>query len=470
MKKKLAAAFFSVLLLFSFYAQTDDDLFFSDDDLFGDDGIVEIDTAPSSDAQNALNHGSLFTDGSIKLGGSFETSISTVTKVYSPDDDTSFTDKLYDTTFSPSLSATFTLDARPTQILRMYSKVQINPENLLNGTSSTWFFLKELFTDFSFADRAFCRFGLHTVTWGTGMFFSPVSDIINTSSIDPEDTDKQVNGSLNLRTQITFPGTQNCLWFYVIPSQPDSLAVLSGGGAYADTAGTGEEDSSSVNTSAAASKESYAHDTGFAAKGDFVFGGWELGVGGFFKYQTAPEAMFTFSGSIIKGKVSVFGEAVYKYGSDTEWSKDSSFEDKTNIFMLTAGAMYYWKTPEITFAGQYFYDGRENDLTSLRFTKGHNAVLLVNFARLFGTSDITASIYGMVNFVEERFDPAMKMIFAKYGISESLIPCGTFSAQLAVHPVKDFSISAGPYITFADWETEPDVSFKITLKLGGGKF
>ena len=463
MKKILAAAFFSAFLLLSICAQSDDELFFSDDDLFGDDGIVEIDTAPSSDAQNALNHGSLFTDGSIKLGGSFETSISTVTKVYSPDDDTSFTDKLYGTTFSPSLSATFTLDARPTQILRMYSKVQINPENLLNGTSSTWFFLKELFTDFSFADRAFCRFGLHTVTWGTGMFFSPVSDIINTSSIDPEDTDKQVNGSLNLRTQITFPGTQNCLWFYVIPSQPSALTALSGGASSpAGAAGSG--------TGASAAKESYAHDTGFAAKGDFVFGGWELGVGGFFKYQKAPEAMLTFSGSIIKGKVSVFGEAVYKYGSDSEWTKDSSFEDKTNIFMLTAGAMYYWKTPEITFAGQYYYDSNDKDMAHKYFTKGHNAVLLVNFARLFGTSDVTASIYGMVNFGKEELSPLMQMMAASYGLSSSFFSCGTFSAQLSVHPVKDFSISAGPYITFADWETEPDVSFKITLKLGGGKF
>ena len=463
MRKFFLTVFLSVFFVFSFFSQTDDELFFGDDDddLFGDDGIVEIDTAPSSDAQNALNHGSLFTDGSIKLGGSFETSISTVTKVYSADDDSSFADKLYETTFDPSLSATFTLDARPTQILRMYSKVLINPENLLNGTSSTWFFLKELFTDFSFADRAFCRFGLHTVTWGTGMFFSPVSDIINTSSIDPEDTDKQVNGSLNLRTQITFPGTQNCLWFYVIPSQPSALTALSGGAASsAGISGTG----------AYAAKESYAHDTGFAAKGDFVFGGWELGVGGFFKYQTAPEAMFTFSGSIIKGKVSVFGEAVYKYGSDSEWSKDSSFEDKTNIFMLTAGAMYYWKTPEITFAAQYYYDSNDKDMAHQYFTKGHNAVMLINFARLFGTSDVTASIYGMVNFGKEELSPMMQMMAASFGLSSSFFSCGTFSAQLSVHPVKDFSISAGPYITFADWESEPDVSFKITLKLGGGKF
>ena len=83
MKKLFLLLFISFFVVFSFSAQTDDELFFSDDDLFGDDGIVEIDTAPSSDAQNALNHGSLFTDGSIKLGGSFETSISTVTKVYS---------------------------------------------------------------------------------------------------------------------------------------------------------------------------------------------------------------------------------------------------------------------------------------------------------------------------------------------------------------------------------------------------
>jgi hypothetical protein len=68
----------------------------------------------------------------------------------------------------------------------------------ISTTVNDWFNIKEIFSDFSIKDRVFFRFGLHTVTWGTGFFFSPVSDIINTSSINPEDTDEQVNGSLNL--------------------------------------------------------------------------------------------------------------------------------------------------------------------------------------------------------------------------------------------------------------------------------
>ena len=86
--------------------------------------------------------------------------------------------------------------------------------------------------------------------------------MINTSSIDPENTSAQVDGSLNLRTQIVLPNTQNCLWFYVIPStdfKPETTA------------------------------DTYLRDTALAAKADLVFGNWEFGIGGFYntrKYDT----------------------------------------------------------------------------------------------------------------------------------------------------------------------------------------
>ena len=156
--------------------------------------------------------------------------------------------------------------------------------------------------------------------------------MINTSSINPEDTAAQVDGALNLRTQVTFPGTQNCLWFYIIPG-----------------------DLKLINSATSA----YFRETAFAAKGDLVFGGWEFGLGGYYKYQAAPKAMVTASGSI--KKLGVFGEAVYQYGCNAEWKEDDDWSGKTSVVQATAGIMYMWKRPSITLTAQYYYDGNGVD-------------------------------------------------------------------------------------------------------------
>ena len=266
MKKILFIFSVSIILLTSIFAQSDDDLFGGDDDLFGDDDFL-IEEVSDVSAKSDLSKGVLFDNGTVKIGGNFTSELNTSFLVYS-DDDKSFMEHFSDTKISPNVGAYLTVDARPTQDLRMYSKFGLRYPFSSKATSTAttskmtfagqdyyntkvetsitdWIYLKELFTDFSLADTAFFRFGLHTVTWGAGYFFSPVSDIINTSMIDPENTDAQVNGCFNLRTQITFPDTQNCLWVYVMPAFD------------------------------------YAKNCAFAGKYDLVLGGWELGLGGY---------------------------------------------------------------------------------------------------------------------------------------------------------------------------------------------
>ena len=99
---------------------SDDDLFSSsEDDLFSDidDGIEELDTTAKSD----LSKGVLFEAGSIKIGGNFRTGMNIDTVLYSPKQK-DFKTNLKETTFTPDLSAYLTLDARPTDTLRMYTK------------------------------------------------------------------------------------------------------------------------------------------------------------------------------------------------------------------------------------------------------------------------------------------------------------------------------------------------------------
>ena len=227
MKRFLILLIMGLTAAFAF-AQSDDDLFFDDDDMFGEDTIEVVSDVS---AKTDLSKGVIFDSGAVKVGGSLEAGLSTSTLLYS-EEENSFQDNLYNTTLSPNLSAMLSVDARPTETLRIYTKfgfaypfvdkatasLTMTPTPAVNISINNWFKLKECFTDFSIKDTAFFRFGVHTVTWGAGYFYSPVSDMINSSSIDPENPEAQVDGSLNLRTQIVFPNTQNCLWFYVIPS------------------------------------------------------------------------------------------------------------------------------------------------------------------------------------------------------------------------------------------------------------
>ena len=426
----------------------------SDDDaLFGEDTIDDQTTATPLDSSNTtsgsssaasttsagsasdLSHGIIFQTGAVKVGGTFTLSASTMTTLYdknTADGTTTFKDNVYNTTLSPTAKGEITIDARPKQTLRMYTKFGMKyPYN------ANCFYVKELFSDFSIKDRVFFRFGLHTVSWGTGYFFSPVSDMINTSTIDVEDPTAQVNGSLNLRTQITFPGTQNCLWLYAIPDV--TYTPLTG-----TTVGN-------------------ARDTSFAVKGEMLFGGWELGAGAFYKYESAPKAMLTASGSIIFGKVSVFAEGVYSYGSKAEWKKSTDWDGKTNIFQATVGASYYWKIPQITFAAQYYYDGNDDDDAST--TKGNNVAATISFAKV-GTTDLTASVFGIVYLNHDETATITYNGFPyTYNTTAAII-----SASLSYSPVSELTLSAGPYITFATLDSTPTTSLKFTATLGGGKF
>ena len=451
-----------IVLLFSvgfLFSQSDDDLFGSDDDFFGEDDFL-IEEVEDVSAKTDLSKGILFDNGSVKIGGSLSTSASLSTTVYKKD--TEFLDNLKASTLTPSLGSSITLDARPNQDLRLFSRF-----NMSYPFSGSVLQVKEMFTDFNAGDYVSFRFGLHTVTWGAGLFYSPVSDMINTSSIDPEHRDEQVDGSLNLRTLINIPGTMNNLWFYVIPDK-----------------GTWQ-----------------ARDTAFAVKGEFVTGGWELGAGAFYKYNTAPRAMLTASGSIKKW--ASFGEAVYQYGSDREWLQKQSFNDKKSVFKATAGFMRSWEDPNISLLAQYYYDGNDfdasdyekdvkfykdhMDLISEYGTKGHNIAVSLGFSKLFGCKDLSLSIFGVANLTKPKLIEDNEFLLSVMNDSEldtldkqmelmykvemlKSIPRGIFSVALNYNFNKNASMSFGPYITVADWKKAPTVAMKIDFSLGGGKF
>ena len=447
MKRFIILLIIGLLTAFAF-AQSDDDLFGgSDDDLFTDDSIVEVkDVSAKSD----LSRGVIFDTGSIKVGGSLSAGITTNTVLYSPEEN-DLGKNIYASTLKPDLSAMLSVDARPTETLRIYTKFgfayPFQNKATANGNSiviADWFKLKELFTDFSLKDTAFFRFGIHTVTWGTGYFFSPVSDMINTSSIDPENPEKQVDGALNLRTQIVFPNSQNCLWFYVIPS------------------------TNFTNQTA----ESYMRETALAGKFDLLIGNWEFGIGGFYKYQNAPKAMLTATGSL--RKIGFFGEFVYSYGSASEWARNNNWDDKTSIIQATAGFSYMWKEPQITLAAQYYFNGNDKDPAAY-VIGGHNIAALLSFGKLFNNNDFTASIFAIGNFGRKEMTAAEREMLKLSGATDEMLAAVsgtalTSTAMLYYSPIKELKVGLGPSITFKTFEANPTISLKLSATLGGGKF
>ncbi len=475
---------------------SDEDFFGSaDDDFFEGDGIDEM-VGLEGEALS-IAHGTLFEIGSVRVGGSFDLGLSTYTSLIR-DDDMSFWDRVLDSRISPNANANLFVDARPTSVLRMYTKfgirypykdsvglsysgssgqlddetiqkisdalngVDISP--LLNGgqtptfSITNWLYLKELFTDFSVADRAFFRFGLHTVSWGAGLFFSPVSDMINSSSIDPENREAQVDGSLNLRAQITFPDSQNCLWLYLIPPS------------VADSSFPKIDDSQNQSLAEYLDSAMFPYllkQTGLAGKMDVVISNWELGFGGVLRLENAPKLMFTASGSIINGKIGVFGEAVLSYGTQEQWKESTDWKNKNLIFQGTVGAMHMWTDPQITLIGQYYFDGNLDD--HRYSTYGHNIAATAVFSNIAHT-DLSATVFCLFYLGKENVSTINDAI-EKLSSGKTFMPyAGIISASLSWTPFKNLSFSAGPYITWLDMTKTPDVAIKLGVTLGGGKF
>jgi hypothetical protein len=436
---------FAVTALFAVFAVTQS-AFSEDDNLFGGDTVIDSSAqsdTPAAAAQPGtgadLAHGTIFQNGTVKVGGQFDMSLTSVTFF---DKNTSAEESLRQTLLIPLGDALFTIDAHPSDNLRMYFKGGIHYPYLTEqyatvaeireSSSNTeesmqnLFYVKELFTDFAIGGTAYFRLGKQTITWGTGYFFSPSSNIVNLSVINPEDTTKQVEGPFALRTQIVFNGSQDCIWAYMIP------------------------DSSLVSSSLFSQTTTYtmARDTAFALKGDVVLGDWELGLGGYYKYARAPKGILTASGTLFN-KISTFAECVYAYGTDSNWSNDVSWNGKSSIWQATAGGSYKWKEPQITFAAQYYYDGNDADTSNTTTpTYGHNIAALVSFAKVYRT-DITASVYGNVNLGTNT--------------------CTTF-AMLYYSPIDEIKLGAGPYVIWSSFDASPTPALKLSAELGGGNF
>lgn len=305
-------------------AMAQDSFSIDEDAMFGSEDMVE--TVTESAAGSAVQ--SLLVSESVRVGGRFSGSAAASWTWNDPWEGSFEPTATDDYGLVPSLSALLFFDARPTEESRFYGSLKTS----WPFTTSTSAEVFELFSDFSWNDSLYFRFGKQTVNWGVGYFFSP-ANILNLQEIDPTDPTAQLEGPVALRALYPIPGTQHNLWAYT------------------------------VFNSATMKPE----DTAVAAKAEFVFGGWELGVGGYYQKDDPIRGMLTAVGSV--GQFSVFGEATVARGSDRSWVTSVSpllassgfvstkTDDESIFFQGTTGFRYTISDANITVLGQYLYDG-----------------------------------------------------------------------------------------------------------------
>jgi len=273
----------------------------------------------------------------VRIGGSFSGAAGADWTMKDPWGSPSMDDRSLDAVAQGSVF----FDARPSEDFRIYGKAKTSYPFTTSQTigstqvSAPNIQVFELFSDFNWNDRLFLRFGKHTVKWGVGYFWSP-ADVINLGRIDPLDPSAQREGPLSLRLHYPVLGTQTNLWAY---------AVLPSG-----------SDPKPEEVAGAAKLEFLLADT------------WEIGLGGYYKYEDPPKAVLTATGAI--GQFNLFGEGVLGWGRDRELVTDIAAALPPNFVSMTKeqekGGVYFsgsagfsWSHSDshVNLVGQYYYEG-----------------------------------------------------------------------------------------------------------------
>ncbi len=316
-----------------FGGSSEEELFGSSDDgggLFGGgDALVE----DVVETDLALNELMLTNEETVVIGGSYSFSV-TPGQLWLLDADTD------QGTLDVSLSSKLFFDARPDSDIRIYGEAVISyPFETVDETRTfdDIISIEELFSDFTIGDSIFFRVGKQTINWGVGYFFSP-ADLLNLSEIDPSDPEADLEGPLSIKMNVPV-GIDNLYGYVIFPDGADDITDLAVAGKY-----------------------------------ETVLGAAEIGLGAYYREGQAPAAMMTISSGI--GDISVFGEGVVRYGSD------SDPDDDTLFFSATGGAMFSWSDAEsdlgFSFAGQYYFNGEGLENNTMHYGAANLSVSLTS--------------------------------------------------------------------------------------------
>jgi hypothetical protein len=327
----------------------------SEDALFGEE---VVDNAPLKDPGNGVS--AALKSDKVRIGGYFTGSMGLSWKWNNPWVDGFDPLRPDSTSVSPTLSSLVFFDARPDEDFRVYGSVKTawpftststflssatlieEPRKLVTTSGSITLpniSVFELFSDFTWKDSVFFRFGKSTVKWGTGYFWSP-ADVINVGAIDYADPTAQREGPVNFRVHLPILGTQNNLYAYAILKPQDQKNPLP------------------VAPS----------DIALAAKAEALVRHYELGLGGYYQYGKPERGMLTLAGPL--GNFDIFGELSVAHGSEKTFVTDivsaappkyfsiTSHTDASSLFVSgTAGLSYNSSKDNIFGLLQYYYNG-----------------------------------------------------------------------------------------------------------------
>jgi len=356
-----------IISFFSLHAE--DDLISSEineEELFGDDIIEDTnDDMFDGDMVEDYEDGKLDSDienmlleyEGVEIGGDFYFSLTPSWNWVDKDLDAEYIINNFlepdEVSLTTSLNATLFFNARPEKDFRVSGKVDISyPFNIDEETVSDEneellelqefmgigtqagrrmddiIKIRELFADFNWQEIIFFRAGKHMIKWGVGYFFSP-ADLLNLTPIDPEDPDAEREGPVSIKVHM--PVSLHNIYLYIIAEEaakPEDIAI--------------------------------------APKLEFVIGNLEAGIGGFYKKDSAPAGMLTFSFPFFD--LDMFAEAVVSYGANKTFLREinGSLEindrDDEVFFTGTIGFSFFltqidteWES--IVISSQYLYNG-----------------------------------------------------------------------------------------------------------------
>jgi hypothetical protein len=150
-----------------------------------------------------------------------------------------------------SLGGQLYLDARPDPNFRVFGKLGLSSAvnkqrgGRANAQDPLEISLQELFSDFNYENKVFFRAGKQNVKWGVGYFFSP-ADVINIGRLDPLDPGAEREGPVALK--VHYPRGSTNYYLYTLLDDVDVISKVA-----------------------------------LAPKMEFVVGGTEIGLGGFYK-------------------------------------------------------------------------------------------------------------------------------------------------------------------------------------------
>lgn len=335
----------------------------------------------------------------------------------------------------------------------------------------------ELFSDYTWENQLFFRFGKHTIRWGAGYFFSP-ADVLNLSAVDPEDPTAERQGPLSLRVQYPFGLTGNAYLYAITNAGAEVL------------------------------------DVALAPRVEFVVGPGELGIGAYYQRTLAPRLATLYTATV--GEVDLFAENVVLWGSDRTFvrpSRDQSaatvdpnldlvletYEIPDAFFLqFTAGGRYIYDFedgPSLLLIGQYFFNGEGYDdsvdgllpaAARLVLNPGENGLAggedtppalgfddLTNFGRHYlGATvslssllvdELSLSLFGLMNLTDLSgiVSPSVSYSFLDR-FSASLSARFTFGP-----PDGEYT---NPQTLFTGTEADPTLGITFSVSMPGGSF